>query len=948
MNDSSCSQNSPSLPGQVFLNRYQLIKSIGKGGMGEVFLAFDRRCERQIALKKIRQDLQNHPHVRKRFLKEARITSQLMHPAIIPIYSIHAQGTNVFYTMPFVEGETLKQIIRKARQQEKKGESLCHIGGSIQALMRIFITICQAIAFAHAKGILHRDLKPENIIIGKFGEVFILDWGLAKQNKDEDESLPSSNFSSEITRMGKVVGTIAYMAPERARGQPATKQTDVYALGAILYQLLTLKNPFSRGTLEQFRENMSNEELIDPIHASPYRDISKVLSQITLKCLHPEPQERYQAVDHLIQDLENYIEGRSDWVHVAQLNSHEKQDWEFQETILMTDPIILSHSTEESEWVNLMISRQSFSGNVRIDFSVCLHENCPGIGILFSVPEPLERKSITDGYCLWLSHENENATKLLRSHVEVMQIPEVFLKKDQTYLVRIEKVEKSIHLYIDDVLQFSYIAHFPLIGTHVGLLSKDTNFVIDPIHIYVGNVNLTVNCLAIPDAFLAQRDFSQALSEYRRIAYSFPDRAEGREAIFRSGLTLIEEAKTKENEKEVLFEMALTEFEKLHKTPGGPLEYLGKALVYQEMNDITEEIKCFEIAYRRYPKHPLLPILQEQITSRLHEVAKKERILTYHFILLASQHFSADTIDAHTSRLLSSLQRHSEPLPFIENLNFDEINKSSLHHIALLTSFWLGKPCMISEWLEELSRSSHFSSIEYANGCTCLIELGAIDEAKLHLDRWINTSSTPEVIMSSLKTMIQAHSSPIDTVLHQILSLCKNGLNYSLTRALFYLLDRALDTHRTDLIWMTKKSLSHLEWSQETRLEVHLKQIWAALIDKNVSLASSLFAYFTDEELQCESSLLHFLYGCFIALSEGFEAAKNHFLTLLEPPYPRSWTLGSHAIKNDFLCHGWFDHAFLYEKKQLYRQLSLFYHCLGEDELRDEFFTLYKKQTKRS
>lgn len=940
MKNPSSSQNSSSQEGKVLLDRYQLIKSIGKGGMGEVFLAFDRRCERQIALKQIRQELQDHSHVRRRFLKEARITSQLMHPAIIPIYSIHTQGTNVFYTMPFVEGETLKQIIRKTRQQEKNGETLCHVGGSIHALLRIFITICQAIAFAHTKGILHRDLKPENIIIGKFGEVFILDWGLAKLNRDEDEPLPSLSSSSEITRMGKVVGTIAYMAPERARGQCATKQTDVYALGAILYQLLTLRNPFSRGSLEEFRENMADEELVDPIHASPYRDISKVLSQITLKCLNPNPQERYQAVDHLIQDLENYIEGRSDWVHVAQLDSHERQDWEIRENILMTEPMILNHSNEESEWINLMISKQSFSGNVRIDFSICLHENSSGIGILFSVPESSERKSITDGYCLWLSHENENATKLLRSHVEVMQVPDVFLKKDQTYLVRIEKIEKSIHLYIDDVLQFSYIAHFPLIGTHVGLLSKDTDFVIDPIHIYVGNLNLMVNCLAIPDAFLARRDFSQALSEYRRIAYSFPDRAEGREAIFRSGLTLIEEAKTKDDEKEALFEMALHEFEKLHKTPGGPLEYLGKAVVYQEIGETEEEIKCFEIAYRRYPKHPLLPILQEQIISRLHEVSKKERILTYRFCLLAATHFSADTIDAHTSRLLSNLQKHSEPLPFIETPFFLEISESSLQHIALITAFWLNKPCIISEWLEEISKSSHFSPVEYANGCACLIELGAITEAKHHLDTWIRKVDTRDMMISGLELMIQSHSIPLDKVLSLLLSSCKNGLAYPLARTLLYILDRAIDTRCTHLMNVAKNSLGDLKISSEVCLQIHLKQIWAALLENDLSQVTSLFAHFTRDELLSESSSLHFLYGCYIAAKDGFEAAKAHFSQLLEPTYPRTWTLGSHAIKNDFLCTGWFENAFSYEKRQLYRQLSLFYHCLGEHELRDEFLRL--------
>jgi eukaryotic-like serine/threonine-protein kinase len=341
---------------QLLSNRYQLIESIGKGGMGEVFLAFDTMCGRRIALKKIRSDLLEHPQIRHRFLKEAHITCQLTHPAIIPIYSIQAVQVSAFYTMPFVEGETLKQILRKTRQQERKGEKLDHIGGSIPALMRAFITICQAIAYAHAKGVLHRDIKPENIIIGKYGEVLILDWGLAKYIHgplSEEEGMafhPTIQVpqNAEITRLGKVVGTVAYMAPERALGEPATIQTDIYALGVILYQLLALRMPFYRNTLDEFRKNISKEEWTDPVLVAPYRDVPRMLSRITEKCLQPDPRLRYQTVDELIYELENYLEGRSEWFHVADLDIKCKQDWEFQEHVLIAEHIAITRITEEA------------------------------------------------------------------------------------------------------------------------------------------------------------------------------------------------------------------------------------------------------------------------------------------------------------------------------------------------------------------------------------------------------------------------------------------------------------------------------------------------------------------------------------------------------------------------------------------------------------------------
>lgn len=156
--------NSPTLvPGHVpqddavqfHLGPYQILHSIGKGGMGEVFLAYDTSCGRRLALKRIRTDLMDHIQMHNRFLKEARITSQLAHPAIMPIYAIQSEGNLIYYTMPYIEGETLKQVLRKTRAQEKKGEKLDHVGGSIPALVRIFLSICQAVAYAHSQGVLH-------------------------------------------------------------------------------------------------------------------------------------------------------------------------------------------------------------------------------------------------------------------------------------------------------------------------------------------------------------------------------------------------------------------------------------------------------------------------------------------------------------------------------------------------------------------------------------------------------------------------------------------------------------------------------------------------------------------------------------------------------------------------------------------------------------------------
>jgi serine/threonine-protein kinase len=935
-------------PNQTIVPPYKVLETIGKGGMGEVFSAFDPSCKRVIAIKRIRPDLIDHPQIRHRFLKEALITCQLTHPAIIPIYAIQSNPSTVFYTMPLVEGETLKQILRKTRQQEKKGEKLDHIGGSIPALMRIFMTICQAVAYAHSKGILHRDLKPENVIIGRYGEVLILDWGLAKwidQKNDEDSEVSFNTASTNNlhqTRTGKVVGTIAYMAPERAIGEPATIQTDIYSLGVILYQLLALKSPFRRKSLEDFRRNIHREELLDPLVASPYRDIPKMLAQYTLKCLAKNPNDRYRTVDDLVHDLEAYVEGRSEWFHTVNLDVHNKSDWEFQENILLAPHLAITRMTEEAEWVSLMISQQSFSGNTKIETKICLNEESCGIGFLFGIPESSERTHLNEGYCLWIGSDSHRTTKLSSSSVEIMVAPDIFLSRHHEYTIRIEKIEKSIHLYINDILQLTYLSQLPITGTHIGLLSRDADFDIKPISVYVGSLNLTVNCLAIPDAFLAHRDYPKALSEYRRIAYSFPDRPEGREALFKAGLTFIEQAKNQVDNQPWLND-ALHEFEKLHGTPSAPLQYLGKALVYEILNDNEEEIKCFELAYRRYQNHPLLLILQEQILSRMHEVSRNHRLATYRFILLSIQYLPKTALDTHTLRLFTSLQKHWEILPFIDYAPLIPQNYAP-YQITIPLAFWLGKPYILGEILNELSRNQPEAITEISNALFCLLELGSWSYAKKELDK-IQRRLEANTQWSWLETVCACHQMPLDEVAPAFKHQTPTPLESQELRAFLYFIDQALDQKQTKLVHQCLDQLAYSEITFEQQLKINARQIWAFLIEKEWQKAGEIFNDYSIEFLNKETSILHFLYGCWLQATEGDEIAHIHFMGLLSVTYPRSWTLASHYLTGQIsLKNNWFAQAFLWEKRELYQQLALYYHCAGDESKKLEFEILYRKQ----
>lgn len=947
---------------QFSLGNYQILKSIGKGGMGEVFLAYDTSCGRRIALKRIREDLLSHKQIHNRFLKEAHITSQLTHPAIIPIYSIHAEQNLAYYIMPFVEGETLKQVLRTARKQDKLGLKTSQ-SSSIPSLMRIFLSICQAVAYAHSKGVLHRDLKLENVIVGKYGEVIILDWGLAKLAKavsTNEESFQEPILEKEahplhhITRLGKVVGTIAYMAPERALGQPASFQTDIYSLGAILYQMLTLRHPFRRGTLKEFRKAMSEEKLLDPIEVAPYRDVPRILSRIALKCLAVPLDQRYKMVDELIHDLETYLEGRSEWFQIAELQVNNKDDWEFQENVLIAEHAAVTRGTDISDWVSLMISKASFTENTKIEAKIKLGDRCQGIGFLISIPEAAERSNLNDGYCLWLGSDAHRSTKLLRSAVEVMNHPDIFLQRQEWYQIRIERIDENIHFYLNNILQFSYISHLPLAGTHIGLLARDADYTLSPITISVGNLNIQVNCLAVPDAFLAHKDYTTALSEYRRIGYSFPGTAEGREAMFRAGITLLEEARNSvpPEKKQELYELALEEFWKLHGTPGAPLEYLGKALVYQSLDDWDEEIKCFELAYRRYPHHPLLPVLEEQILYRLLESSRKNRRATYQFTLFAIRHIPSISLHNNAKKLFQSLQRYWEPLNFMlsesEAMMTDKLKNTNF---AIHLAFWTAKPYILSEIIDDLSKSEPLSLTLCGNAIFALIELGSYALAKVKLNELIKKVSLPHTNefkheIELLNIAIRMYQQPINKCFEDLIRhMHAPNIEKNEFRILMHLIKFALKKRNLPFIYDVVSSLKDFNLDGETSLRINCGLIAAYLCDNNLVKAGELLQSYPVEILNQELHPLHFLHGIWLYLTEGKDIAQVHFLGVLDISFPRSWTLFSHLMNSKIHENQtWLDKAFMWEKRQLYSQASFFYHCMGDQDRSNYFSNLEAQQ----
>ncbi|MCH9611864.1 MAG: Serine/threonine-protein kinase PknD [Chlamydiia bacterium] len=669
--------------------------------MGSVYLVFDPKTNRKVALKMIRANLVQYTQMHRRFKREANVAAQLAHPNILSVFTIEERPEEVFYTMPYVQGETLKDILKATRHLERNEGKEHPVGSSIFELMRIFLNICQAVAYAHSRSILHRDIKPENIFIGNFGEVLLFDWGLSckvegvetDEEIGEDDILPGD---INLTLPKKVIGTLGYMAPERTERKKATIQNEIYALGVILYQMLTLKMPFHRKSLKEFKRMKAYETYIEPTEAAPNREIPLQLSQIVGKCLAFDPTDRYGTIDALIKDIQSHIEGQPDWILSQDLKPARPSDWEFQEHILLNTLIAKRPTEDLMRWAYLMVSKQAFSGNCKLEGIFSIDSESHGIGFIFNIPSPTERESIEEGLCCWIGSKRTKGIRLYRSNVEIKQRCDFYLEPNKTYFIQIERVDQSISIRINGSEVIRYQSYLPFVGSHLGIISLECDYTFKSLNIYTGSRSAMINCLCVPDAFLALRQFDQAKNEYERIAQSFAGRQEGTLATFRKGIALIEEAKTGKDKSTRLDEALLT-FSSLGSKRGVPLEYLGKSLVFQARDELSEEVKCLELALRRFPKHPMRAMIEEHVYFRLHESAKEDRIAAYAYALLVIQHINSFFENSDSQELIFQLAHHHHVYPTSSPLLKTENPKAFFIQLAVPIAFFLNKPFQILE-----------------------------------------------------------------------------------------------------------------------------------------------------------------------------------------------------------------------------------------------------------
>jgi serine/threonine protein kinase len=296
------------------VDQYRLTAEHGRGGLGTVWRAKDTRLRREVAIKQLRRAVASDAHIRLRFVTEARITSQLDHPGIVPVYDMGRLETGEpYYSMKLVRGETLTEVIRRFHDE---GAAMGGTHVRHRRLIEMFIAVCRTMDFAHDRGVIHRDLKPDNIILGEFGETLILDWGLAKviasdefdeQSKAELEAAEASRQEIYVTQLGAVLGTPAYMSPEQAAGnsESVDVRSDIYSLGAVLYEILTGKRWVSGDSTLDIIEQVRNAAVVRPRAVNP--KVSSRLEAICLTAMAKDPADRYQTVQEMTRDLEAYL-----------------------------------------------------------------------------------------------------------------------------------------------------------------------------------------------------------------------------------------------------------------------------------------------------------------------------------------------------------------------------------------------------------------------------------------------------------------------------------------------------------------------------------------------------------------------------------------------------------------------------------------------------------------
>ncbi len=570
--------------------KYEVGKIIAQGGMGVIYEARDLNSKRVVALKVLPKDIPIPRHDLLRFIREGQLTSQLEHPNIVPLHEIGLDDSGrVFYTMKLVAGRTLTSILYAIR----KNEAVTIAEYPLARLLNVFQKVCDAVAFAHSRGVVHRDLKPDNIMVGSFGEVQVMDWGLAKvlgavrdeaTEKDEEDlvdrpatwqdrerfkpgqtdTIPTDDFGETLkTVSGRVMGTPGFLAPEQIlqeEDQPPDERADIYSLGAVLYSILTLHATVKGGEVKEMLRHIINGDIPSPasLNAVDEPDTGRVketragsarkggfphcpdgwiptaLSDIAMKALAIDPDERYNSVQELQREIEDYQNGYI-W--------HLVIDEDFSDPDILSRWELCSGQAEIGDGElrlfdgdpQVLVLKRDVPGDVRIEFECHVegsYLNCVGC-FMNSIRSDSCREIPWSGYEFEFGGYENTRNAVHRFNSQIWIEPDTPLAQGRTYQVMAERVGSKLRFVVNGREIASLTDPDPLSGGNrvaVGFVGWNTDTRYKHIRISTLGTPWKGDVLDLAERQIQKGRYDAARGLFEDTLESFPDAERRRRA----------------------------------------------------------------------------------------------------------------------------------------------------------------------------------------------------------------------------------------------------------------------------------------------------------------------------------------------------------------------------------------------------------------------------------
>jgi diguanylate cyclase (GGDEF)-like protein len=511
------------------IDGHVVLKRLGIGSTGEILLVLQPGLDREVALKRPLT-----PHLTfaqtQSFEQEAKVTAGLNHPGVVPVFNIgRDHDSRRYYTMKPLSGPSLAEIIDARR----KGDMDVLHAYSPGRLLEILHRVSETIAYAHERGVLHLDLNPDNILVGKFGEITVIDWatGASSPNRSGEHG-----SNSEL----KLVGSPAYVAPELIRGgvKHNSPACDVFSLGTLLYYLLTDQLPFQRATTAASIDALLKGELIPPDISAPEAGLDPVLSALCVETLALEPAQRPSA--HLFAErLGLSIRHEMEWSTIRfGPGDHPiiESEWTAEEGKWRLD-----HDHWASDGVGMLCWNNPVPGSFRFSCEAWVDKVGAEISLFGHRPAPgSSNYQYAGGYFFQLGAEFNAVVKLARHKADVLVKSSLQLEPGRRYRLELEYQDESglVHCAIDGKRVFTYRELFPFPGSMLGFYSYGSGAHFRPLELRRQNWNLQIPALRAADGHYQHSHYAEALERYLDIARHVPKRIVGLEATLKAGLCL--------------------------------------------------------------------------------------------------------------------------------------------------------------------------------------------------------------------------------------------------------------------------------------------------------------------------------------------------------------------------------------------------------------------------